>query len=58
LANRLLLGRFALIGGCEVACSGTPAAWLDPDISGLLLLQQYLRGREIDEHKARKHERI
>jgi hypothetical protein len=54
----LLLGRFALITPCEVDCSGAPAAWLAPDISGLLLPQQYLRGNEVDEHEGRKDERI
>src|SRR6266481_10213918 len=58
LANRWLLGRFALITPWEVDCSGAPAAWLAPDISGLLLLQQYLRGHEVDEHEGRKDERI
>src|SRR5499426_4399761 len=54
LASRLLPGRFALVTPCEVA----PADGVATDISGLLLLQHYLRGKEVDEREGRKDEPI
>src|SRR5215510_12022184 len=54
LASRLLLGRFALLTPCEVA----PADGVATDISGLLLLQHYLCGKEVDEREGRKDERV
>src|SRR5262249_4806706 len=54
LASRLPLGRFALVTPCEVA----PADGVATDISGLLLLQHCLRGKEVDEREGRKDERI
>src|SRR5262249_52746416 len=54
LASRLLPGRFALVTPCEVA----PADGVATDISGLLLLQQYLCGKEVDEREGRKDEPI
>src|SRR5260370_6954403 len=54
LASRLLLGRFALVIPCEVV----PADGVATDISGLLLLQHCLRGKEVDEREDRKDERI
>src|SRR5215813_8821104 len=54
LASQLLPGRFALVTPCEVG----PADRVATDISGLLLLQHYLRGKEIDEREGRKDERI
>src|SRR5262245_65195537 len=54
LAIRLPLGRFALVTACEVA----PADGVATDISGLLLLQHYLCGKEVDEREGRKDEPI
>src|SRR5260370_32264620 len=54
LASRLLLGRFALVIPCEVV----PADGVATDISGLLLLEHCLRGKEVDEREGRKDERI
>src|SRR5262245_2108597 len=54
LASRLLPGGFALVTPCEVA----PADGVATDISGLLLLQQYLCGKEVDEREGRKDEPI
>src|SRR5215475_14013707 len=54
LASRLPLGRFALVTRCEVA----PADGVATDISGLLLLQHCLRGKEVDEREGRKDERV
>src|SRR6516162_3464136 len=54
LASRLPLGRFVLVTPCEVA----PADGVATDISGLLLLQHCLRGKEVDEREGRKDERI
>src|SRR5262245_25894675 len=54
LASRLPLGRFALVTPCEVA----PADGVATDISGLLLLQHCLRGKEVDEREGRKDERV
>src|SRR5215471_9284819 len=54
LASRLLPGRFALVTPGEVA----PADGVATDISGLLLLQQCLRGKEVDEREGRKDERV
>src|SRR5499427_7456873 len=54
LASRLLPGRFALVTPCEVA----PVDGVATDISGLLLLQHCLRGKEVDEREGRKDERI
>src|SRR5262249_44083061 len=54
LASRLLPGRFALV----TPCAGAPADGVATDISGLLFLQHYLRGKEVDECEGRKDERI
>src|SRR5258707_15199556 len=54
LASRLLLGRFAMVTPCECA----PADGVASDISGLLLLQHCLRGKEVDEREGRKDEPI
>src|SRR5262249_28807101 len=54
LASRLLPGRFALVTPCELA----PTDGVATDISGLLLLQHYLRGKEVDEREGRKDEPI
>src|SRR5262249_15949266 len=54
LASRLLPGRFALVTPCEVA----PADGVATDISGLLLLQHCLRGKEVDEREGREDERV
>src|SRR5262249_59642588 len=54
LASRLLPGGFALVTPCEVA----PTDEVATDISGLLLLQNYLCGKEVDQREGRKDERI
>src|SRR5215468_7061940 len=54
LASRLLPGRFALVTPCAVA----PVDGVATDISRLLLLQHYLRGKEVDEREGRKDEPI
>src|SRR5262249_19355256 len=54
LASRLLPGGFALVTPCGVA----PADGVATDISGLLLLQHRLRGKEVDEREGRKDERV
>src|SRR5215813_14601727 len=54
LASRLPLGRFVLVTPCEVA----PAEGVATAISGLLLLQHYLCGEEVDEREGRKDEPI
>src|SRR6516165_8076046 len=53
LASRLP-GRFVLVTPCEVA----PADGVATDISGLLLLQHYLCGEEVDEREGREDEPI
>src|SRR5262245_46864680 len=53
LASRLLLGRFAFVTPGEVVAVGVVT-----DISGLLLLQHCLRGKEVDEREGRKDERV
>src|SRR6516165_7137873 len=45
-------------GLCDAACPCTAAAWLAGDISGLLLLQQQLRGNEVDEREAHEDEHV
>src|SRR5262249_49750641 len=54
LASRLLLGIFGLVTPCEVA----PADGVATDISGLLLLQHCLRGKEVDDREGCKDERV
>src|SRR5262245_23107852 len=54
LASRLLLGRFALV----IPGGAAPADGVATDISGLLLLQHCLRGKEVDERESRKDERV
>src|SRR6476660_8856423 len=56
LANAL--GCRGLDSPCGVVCFCTVAVWLAAVISGLLLLQQYLRGNEVDEREAHKDEHI
>src|SRR6516164_10098277 len=51
LASRLLPGRFALV-------TPAPVDGVATDISGLLLLQHYLRGKEVDEREGGKDEPI
>src|SRR5262249_62071504 len=54
VARRLLPGGFALVTPCGVA----PADGVATDISGLLLLQHRLRGKEVDEREGHKDERV
>src|SRR6516225_5041739 len=54
LVSRLLPGRFALVTPCEVA----PVDGVATDISGLLLLQDCLRGKEVGEREGRKDQSI
>src|SRR5262249_15298281 len=54
LARRLLPGHFVLVTPREVG----PADGVATDISGLLLLQHDLCGKEVDEREGRKDEPI
>src|SRR6476661_8981317 len=53
-ANRLLPGPFA----CVADRSRASAAWLSPDISLLLFLQECMSGCEVGDREHHQHERV